>query len=514
MDVSTMAQDAFARVWNNLAWDPDDTTGGARTEYRGRMVDYCAEVLGIVLWGKEHSPIGCDGQVEWANALDDPEVSEVWISGGRGSTKTMFFALAVIYFEDTRENSVGLTTASTQAQVKNQVWREMRGVEGRADLPGEMLTQEWHIGPTWYAIGLSTDNPDSLRGYRGKGGTIGVIDEGTMVADENYEAIEGSMTIGETKLLVGSNPTRRGCRFHRGMTGDEEKGVRRFVCPATGPPRVDGWGGPGTVALMKQEFLDAKLARYGKDHPFYQAYIASTFPTSGDDVVGPWWLLERNAGQAAMGLFEKRGPKTMGVDISGQGRDSCVAMLNDGGLVTGRHEWNVGKAVRKTELMETAAVIARIGRAWKVDPRFCAIDNGGLGAGVASQLRRIWGPIQAVDFGGGVKNDFRHLIGDVVILNRRAELHWACRRLLDEGTLAVPVGTKKDATKYERLWDELSGIPFERQDQTDKLKVMGKKELKKLLGRSPDDTDALLLTLAARSGRATVPLVGKSGTRK
>ena len=78
--------------------------------------------------------------------------------------------------------------------------------------------------------------------------------------------------------------------------------------------------------------------------------------------------------------------------------------------------------------------------------------------------------------------------------NRRAEVFWNVRRLLEEGKVAMP----RDA----KLWDELCATRWS-PNSKGQVALEAKDDLKDRLGRSPDRADAVSMALDAR------PLPGK-----
>jgi len=77
----------------------------------------------------------------------------------------------------------------------------------------------------------------------------------------------------------------------------------------------------------------------------------------------------------------------------------------------------------------------------------------------------------------------------------RDQLWWAVREWLrsDRGSMLPP---------NERLYEELSVPEYE--IRNGKVKIMEKEKMRKELGRSPDDADALCLTFAKGEGRPRV----------
>jgi hypothetical protein len=61
------------------------------------------------------------------------------------------------------------------------------------------------------------------------------------------------------------------------------------------------------------------------------------------------------------------------------------------------------------------------------------VEVTGLGAGVVDRLRQLNVEVDPVDPGGAPQGEWTHVVGrNIKFQNRRSELYWAARRLLDE----------------------------------------------------------------------------------
>ena len=138
-----------------------------------------------------------------------------------GSGKTYAAAAAVIWWLMTWDNALAITTAPTNHQVRDLLWREIRRIHrNNAALIGGTLNQmSLDISDRNYAIGLSTDAPERFQGFH-EGNILFVVDEASGVDEEIYEAIEGCMTSKRARLLLIGNPTRRSGTFYEAFHGE------------------------------------------------------------------------------------------------------------------------------------------------------------------------------------------------------------------------------------------------------------------------------------------------------
>lgn len=71
---------------------------------------------------------------------------------------------AALDFLTTYEDSIVVTTAPTFRQVEHVIWREIRGAHRKAKVPlgGKMLKTRLDLSEEWYAIGVSSNDPDRI----------------------------------------------------------------------------------------------------------------------------------------------------------------------------------------------------------------------------------------------------------------------------------------------------------------------------------------------------------------
>ena len=154
--------------------------------------------------------------------------------------------MAATTFLCTRKDSIVVTTAPTDHQVRNLLWGEIGALHARAaergmDLPGEPDQKQWRLGPKWYALGLATNKPGRFQGFHGSvappenpdedvdleeyerslyavseaigeaaqnapGGILLIFDEGAAVDQAIYDAAKGALTSPDSFVLSIGNP--------------------------------------------------------------------------------------------------------------------------------------------------------------------------------------------------------------------------------------------------------------------------------------------------------------------
>jgi hypothetical protein len=129
----------------------------------------------------------------------------------------------------THRNSRVITTAPTWAQVEQLLWREIRAVAvARANggrhhvaFPTPSATK-LELGDQWFAIGLSTNEPERFQGHHADHMLL-IVDEASGVDERIFEAAEGFLTAEGAKVLLIGNPTQLGGQFHRAFTTERAR---------------------------------------------------------------------------------------------------------------------------------------------------------------------------------------------------------------------------------------------------------------------------------------------------
>ncbi|HRI06296.1 MAG TPA: hypothetical protein PKW35_00695 [Nannocystaceae bacterium] len=517
-------------------------------KYVGREVDFCTEVLGQKLWAFQRHAVDAFFRRRF-----------LAVAGGRKGSKTETEALLVIAAVCTRECIV-LTTGPGDRQVKEQLWQRIAKIVGDArakgaQIPGELQTATWRIGPEHYAIGFSTgvrsgesgasraqgwhagvvvpDDPDAEmtadelaemhRLARGTGRPLYVVlDEAASIEPAIYNAFEGSLSGPSAHQALFLNPTLEadsphpavrafapGSRYHRlrvTQLREEDDHGDDAGLEFDAVFRTPAW-------LYFPDWVEQQRVSWGEDSPLWKAYVEGRFPQQGVErrfVTKPMLDAAEDADLPDSGQPDGR---HIGVDVARQGADESVATLWICGVVGSQHSW------RSDDLMETSDVVVELMRAWsptdqEIPARNVHVDGVGMGAGVVDRLRQMGRYVDLVDVGSAPKYDWKWLTGQVKFANRKAELHWVMRRLLQERKASIPasyVDLRRQASWARYEFEERVGgtqIAIHRDDS--------KEGLRERYGRSPDQWDSAMLGLSrGAGGRPSVRVVpGLAGLRK
>ena len=173
----------------------------------------------------------------------------------------------------------------------------------------------------------------------------------------------------------------------------------------------------------------------------------------------------------------KEGGKYLTADIARHGKDKTVIIRWDG-----LHAVDI-QTYAKLGTDESARIIRDTAFKFKIPYSQIIVDEDGIGGGVKDTLKGIKGfianssPLSDPD---GTKENFKNL---------KAQCSWKLASLINEHELAV---TCEDSKVKNMLIEELEQIKSKNDDREAKKQIVGKEDIKDILGRSPDYADALM----------------------
>lgn len=217
-----------------------DPREAARTARSRNMVRYQRDLLGYAKRECAFTPWsgidGEEGQLEFfegvqqsaADQLDGrPAVHEFSIKSSHGVGKTRSCAVLVNWFFDAFPNSITITSAPSDDQVRTLLWKDIRTSRpawGRRHLkPADPFMSR---GDGWFAMGRVTNDAGGTGTARFHGQhakfMLFVFDEADGVPEFAYGAVDGMMTnLGPGMVLIFiriGNPATRTSEFHKRHT--------------------------------------------------------------------------------------------------------------------------------------------------------------------------------------------------------------------------------------------------------------------------------------------------------
>ena len=164
--------------------------------------------------------------------------------------------------------------------------------------------------------------------------------------------------------------------------------------------------------------------------------------------------------------------KYMSVDVARFGMDRSVVMVWVGLVVV---ECLVFSKLSTTELSsQIRSLIEKHG----VHPNNVIVDSDGVGGGVADQIK-----------GTNFVNNSSPLHGQNFV-NLKSQCYVKLSELFKEGKISLNI---LDPSMIDELTQELLSVKLKNMDKDNKVGVQSKDEMKKILGKSPDLSDALMM---------------------
>lgn len=166
--------------------------------------------------------------------------------------------------------------------------------------------------------------------------------------------------------------------------------------------------------------------------------------------------------------------KYMSVDVARFGSDRSVVVIWSGLVVL---EVFIYTKLSTTEL---SSEIRELIQKYGIHPSSIVVDSDGVGGGVADQIR-----------GQNFVNNSSPLHGQN-FSNLKSQCYSKLAELFKEGKISLNV---MDPNIIDDLTQELLSVRLKDTDKDNKISVHSKDEMKKILGKSPDISDAIMMRM-------------------
>ena len=219
-----------------------------------------------------------------------------------------------------------------------------------------------------------------------------IVDEASGVADPIMEAILGTLSGANNKLLMCGNPTKTSGTFFDAFHADRAQ-YKYITVSSRDSPRTN------------KENIASLDRKYGKDSNVVRVRVDGEFPEEEDDIFIPITWLDRSKDTEisditakAFGLYRNAAGIILPADTRGVSRIEIgcdVARFGDDKTCIGYRVNEVAKIFKKYNGRDTnwtASNIAMLYKRLKEQFRFdgpigVKVDDGGVGGGVVDQLR-------------------------------------------------------------------------------------------------------------------------------
>lgn len=477
--------------------------------WRNDPVGFFRLVLGVEPWSK---------QIEVIEAIRDNK--RVAVKSGHKVSKSHTAAGTALWFYCSFDDARVVMTSTTSRQVDSILWRELRMMRARSGIcvdckrdNKERSNEDKILAPCPHSAiidgeigelartGLKSEDFREVSGFTAReaeavAGISGynllyILDEASGIKPEIYEAIEGNRA-GGARVVMFSNPTRTSGDFYEAFTEKADFYSLHTISSEETPNVVhniredqidkDPRAIPG---LAGPEWIEEKKKEWGEDSPLYKVRVKGLFAELEDakifsvekiaeaeqrwedtPAIGRLWIGLDPAGETMVGdesvWAPRRGFKNLGLTAM-RGLSPAAHLVHTLGMIT---------ELREDEL-EIPVVVLDV--------------EGETGHKVYGIFSAFLAPLDDPPFElvAMRSSDGAHRT-PVVYDRQRDEL---CANLLtwiNDGGAIV-----EDA----KLAKELNALQWVEQERTGKVKLIAKKELRKILDRSPDRYDALSLSV-------------------
>jgi hypothetical protein len=164
----------------------------------------------------------------------------------------------------------------------------------------------------------------------------------------------------------------------------------------------------------------------------------------------------------------------LSVDVARFGSDRSVVIVWSGLVVL------EVKVYTKLSTTELSTEITDIMRMYGIHPTNVIVDSDGVGGGVADIIR-----------GSNFVNNSKAL-HEQNFINLKSQCYVKLSELFKEGKISINV---MEPSVIDELTQELLAVKLKDIDKDNKVAVMSKDEMKKILGKSPDLSDAFMMRM-------------------
>lgn len=464
-----------------------------KTDLDEELVDDIADLtwdpLGYAMynfpWGEEGTALeDSDGPRDWqieelealGEHLRNPETRytpyQLAIASGHGIGKSAFIGMLSAWAMDTCDDCRIVCTSNTDGQLKTKTVPEVTKWHKLG------LTAHWKV-PTATAIfskergrekswrmdftPWSKENSEAFAGLHNKSKRIVVIfDEASAIHDKIWEVVEGALTDEDTEIIwiAFGNPTRNVGRFRECFRKYSKYWRTRHIDSRT-------------VKGTNKKLFERWAKQYGEDSDFFKVRCRGMFPAQSAFQLFSMADLDRARGRHYDKPQYDFAPIILTCDPAWTGEDELVIGMRQG-LV-----YRVLARLPKNENdVRVANLIARFEDELEADAVFV---DGGYGTGIISAGRTMGRHWIIVWFSEKpARND---------CVNKRDEMHVLAAEWLKEG------GSFPADDEHDQLYEEM--IACEVMPTLDgKYKIPPKDDMREVIGRSPNDLDALCLSFA------------------
>lgn len=431
--------------------------------------------------------MNCD---DWQGevASDVAKHAKVAVKSGQGVGKTALEAGLIIWFLTCRPYSKVIATAPTMHQLYDVLWAEISKWLNSSKVKNLLTwtkTKVYMVGDSerWFATAKTATKPENMQGFHEDHMLI-VIDEASGVADPIMEALLGTLTGFDNKLLLMGNPNRIEGVFFDAFNKDRDK-FRTHTVSSRNSKRTSR----DNIIMLE--------SKYGKDSDVVRVRIDGQFPKGALDSFISLETVElacSKENRIKQQDIDAAQILHIGVDVARFGDDKTVITPRISAKVFEFRKYT------KKSTMETAGNVIKCCRDYMsqfphIKRCLIKVDDSGVGGGVTDRLNEVIReeklPYTVIPVNNGDSAT------DGYYFNLGAQI-WGNIKELLENNFSNNLQGKQDV-QIELPHDEemIKQLSVRKYHMTSKGKIQleSKEDMKKRGLGSPDTADSLSLAL-------------------
>lgn len=429
----------------------------------------------------------CDDWQE-AVAADLANHPKVSVKSGQGVGKTALEAGLILWFLVCRPYSKVIATAPTMQQLYDVLWAEIAKWLNSSKVNNLLTwtkTKVYMVGDSerWFATAKTATKPENMQGFHEDHMLI-VVDEASGVADQIMEAILGTLTGDDNKLLLMGNPNRLDGVFFDSHNKDRDK-YKAHTVSSRDSKRTS----KDNIAMLE--------SKYGKDSDVVRVRIDGNFPKGALDSFISLETVEFSCSVSSkIRQDEVTSARVLhiGCDVARFGDDKTVITPRISNKV-----FEFRNYIKKST-METAGNVIMTCKQYmnqypNLNSCIIKVDDSGVGGGVTDRLNEVIKeeklPYKVIPVNNGEK------ASDDYYFNLGAQL-WGNIKELLELNLSNSIQGKNDVQielpKDDEMIKQLSVRKYHMTSKG-KIQLESKDDMKKRGIGSPDIADSLSLAI-------------------
>jgi hypothetical protein len=453
-------------------------------EYRRRLRQAQRFKEDPVYWARHHGVELWSGQRRILEAVRDH--AQVGVASCHEVGKSFSAGLVTAWWVDAHPDGEArvVTSAPTDKQVKAILWSEINRLHARLGLRGRTNLSEWYLGNYMAAFGRkpADQDPTAFQGVHARYMLV-VLDEACGIPGELWDAASSLVANVHGKMLAIGNPDDEHSRFADNCLRDPD-----WHTIFIGYEDTPNFTGEEVSAGLKEmlihpRWVEERRRKWGEDSALFTSKCKGRFPRGQS----PFICIPLVTAEPCRYVdLPESTPHEGGIDV-GAGGDRTI-IRERRGAKTGREF----VFVDSDPMRSVGSLVEKINE-WGLTK--VKVDVIGVGWGLAGRLRELSSAHNPVGAAHGETTHSAEVVGfnaaekardETRFVNRRAEMWWQGRELSRLGTWDLE-------TVDDDTLQELTTPLYEIMDSRGRIKIQPKDEVIKVLGRSPDSAEALLM---------------------